>query len=302
MKAMLLAAGFGKRLRPLTERMPKSLVPVVNRPAISRNIDYLKSYGVKNIIVNACAHFHQLLEYLERGSSWGVNIDVRVEPEILGTGGGIRNCADFFDNDTFMVINSDILTDIDLGAVWAFHKSSGEIATLVLHNYPSFNQIKIDNRSQILDIGFTNKEGRLSFACIHILEPTIFSFIPGSGYSDIVDCYRKIIASKIPINAYVSRGHYWHDIGKPDSYIHANLDMLKRENGPFFIGPGSAIAPSVRFEDWAIIGENACVENDVVIKRSILWDHVNVKSGVQIVDSILTSYREVERDVREKII
>ena len=92
MKAIILAAGLGTRLRPLTEIKPKALMPVVNRPIIERNIDYLKKYGVNKIIINSHHHFEQLLRHIDHGKPFGIDIEVRVETEILGTGGGIRNC------------------------------------------------------------------------------------------------------------------------------------------------------------------------------------------------------------------
>lgn len=301
MKALLLAAGLGTRLRPLTLMKPKSLVPVLNRPVIARNIDYLRNYDIEEIIVNAHYHSRQILDYLGKGDFPGVSIEVRVETEILGTGGGIKNCSDFWDDSPFIVMNSDILTDIDLKKVLEYHNASQCVATLVLHDYEPFNQIRIDDKSQIVDISQGKKPGRLAFTGIHILEPGTLSYIPESGYSSIIDCYKRMIRSHTAINAYLSKGHYWHDIGSPDRYMKANREMLKLHEMVSEIGRDSIIAPSAEFIDWAIVGEKAHVEDGVEIERSILWDHVKVRENVRIIDSIVTSYRDVEKDLIREI-
>ena len=132
MKAMILAAGLGTRLRPLTDIRPKALMPVVNRPVIARNIDYLKIHGVNSMVVNAHHHYRQILDYLDIERPFDVDIEVRVEPDILGTGGGLRNCSDLLQRGTFILINSDIMTDIGLEKVLEHHKKNGSMVTLIL--------------------------------------------------------------------------------------------------------------------------------------------------------------------------
>ena len=161
MKAMILAAGFGTRLRPLTEMKPKALMPVANKPILARNIEYLISHGITEIIVNAHHHHQQIVDYLREESSIGLNIEVKVEQEILGTGGGIKNAEDFWDKEPFFVINSDILTDIDLAAVYQVHQTSGALVTLVLHDCEPYNQVQVDEQWNITDIAKANMPGRL---------------------------------------------------------------------------------------------------------------------------------------------
>ncbi|MDB9822166.1 NDP-sugar synthase [Deltaproteobacteria bacterium] len=301
MKAIILAAGLGTRLRPLTEKKPKALMPVANRPIIARNIDYLKTFGVSKITVNAHHHYQQILDYLDDGKLFGIDIDVKVEPEILGTGGGIRNCSDFRDNESFIVINSDILSNIDLAVACEYHNKSGNIATLVLHRREPYNQIQIDEKCQVIDIGRQNEPGRLAFTGIHIIEPDILKYTPDQGYSDIIDCYNKMIHSGESISAYISDNHYWHDIGTPDGYISANKEILCEKNSPFQTGAYSNLAPSVKFEEWAVVGERTDLENGVKICRSILWDNIKVKDGVRIIDSVVTSFKEIENDLINKL-
>lgn len=295
MKAMILAAGLGTRLKPLTDEKPKALIPVLNKPIVARVIDYLKMHGVSRIVVNAHHHQQQIVDYMDGGRPFGLEIEVLVEPEILGTGGGIKNASALLDNETFIVINCDILTNINLAQAYRDHKKSGTLATLVLHDCESFNRILIGKNHAITDIARKNIPGRLAFTGIHVMEPELLSHIPEGKFSDIIDCYRLLIPFGKSFNAFLSEGHYWRDIGSVSSYIRANKELLKKES--FSIGPGCHMDSSAKLEEWAIVGEKTYLEKDVEIRRSILWDNVKVKDGRSIVDSIVTSFREVDRDL-----
>ena len=295
MKAMILAAGPGTRLRPLTNNKPKALMPVVNKPIIGRIIEYLKEYGIKAFVVNAHHHCRQVIEYLDDGRPFGLEIDVRVEPEILGTGGGIKNAEDFWDNEPFIVMNGDILTDIDLSGAYETHRKSGELVTLILHDCKPYNQIQIENEGNITDIAPNTTPGRLAFTGIHIMDPELLSYIPKGVFSDIIDCYRGLIHSGKKIRSYITKGHYWRDVGTVSNYMQVNRELLDEES--FSVGPGCRIDPSVKLEEWVVVGEKTSVEKNVEIRRSILWDEVKVRKGIKIIDSIVTSSREVERDL-----
>ncbi|MDY7038929.1 MAG: nucleotidyltransferase family protein, partial [Thermodesulfobacteriota bacterium] len=190
MRAMILAAGLGTRLRPLTDNRPKALIPVTNKPIITRAVEYLKKHGISRIVVNAHHHHEQIVDYLDGGRPFGLDIDVRVEPKILGTGGGIKNVSDFWGDEPFIVINSDILTNIDLSPAYEHHLTSGSLATLILHDREPFNQIRTDNNQNITDIAKKNIPGRLAFTGIHIMDPGLLSHIPEGKFFDIIDCYR----------------------------------------------------------------------------------------------------------------
>lgn len=295
MKAMILAAGLGTRLRPLSLNKPKALVPVGNRPAIDMVINYLKRNNANEIIINAHHHHQQIVKHIAGGRLYGIDIQVRVEPEILGTGGGIKNTEDFWDTKPFIVINSDILTDIDLLKAYDFHRRNKGLATLILHDKPPFNQIQIDSRMDLLDITNDNRPGRLAFTGIHIIEPELLNYLPAGVFSNIIDCYRDLIRKGKPVKAYVSAGHKWRDIGTVESYVLANKETLQENS--FLLGPDSHIPGSTRLRDWAIIGEKTRLEQGVEITRSILWEKVTVKKGVKVVDSIVTASREVTHDL-----
>ena len=293
MKAMILAAGLGTRLRPLTDKKPKALVPVVNQPIIARVIDYLKSYGVTQIVVNAYHHYQQLLDYLE-GESFGVDIDVRLESEILGTGGGIKNTSDFWDDEPFIVINSDILTNIDLSRAYEHHLKKGALATLILHDYEPFNQVQTDSNHLITEFFQDNAPGRLAFTGIHIMDPGIFSQFPEDAFFSIIACYRQLIQSGRKIRAFISEDHYWHDIGSVEGYVQANKALM---DYTFSVGTGCRIDPSTKMEEWVVVGNEGRIEHDVEIRRSILWEAVTIRAGVKVVDSIVTSSQDIKQDL-----
>ena len=292
---MILAAGLGTRLRPLTLNRPKTLTPVVNMPVIYHIIEYLKSHGITSIVVNAHHHYNQITEYLDSGRQFGIHIDVTVEPEILGTGGGIKNNEYFWNNAPFIVINGDILTNLNLQMAYEAHLFSGNLATLVLHDYIPFNQININKHSIITDISDKTGPGRLAFTGMHIIEPSLPDYIEEGVLSNIIDCYRELIQRGKLIGAYVVKGHYWRDIGTIKNYILANKETL--QGNPFLLGPDSRIPGSTRLRDWAIIGEKTYLEQGVEITRSILWEKVTVKKGVKVVDSIVTASKEVTHDL-----
>jgi len=295
MKGMILAAGLGTRLRPLTLDTPKALMPVCNQPMIDWVIGYLRGYGVDELIVNAHHHQEQIVSHLDGGKPFGLNIRVAVEPRILGTGGGIKNTEGFWNNSPFFVMNSDILTDIDLSRALQAHQAAGCLATLVLHDCGPFNQVRIDDNLHILDIGSEPAPGRLAFTGIHIIEPDLLDHIPEGEFSNIIDGYLRLIQDGYLIGAHVSQGHYWRDVGTIGSYLFANRESLK--GNPWLLGENSRLDPSATIRDWAVLGNRTVVEAGAEVVRSVLWEGVTVKQGVRIMDSVVTSFRTVEEDL-----
>jgi len=298
MKAMILAAGFGTRLRPLTDMKPKALMPVANKPILARNIEYLISHGITEIIVNAHHHHQQIVNYLREESSFGLNIEVKVELEILGTGGGIKNTEGFWDKESFFVINSDILTDIDLASVYQLHQTSGALVTLVLHDCEPYNQVQVDDQWNITDIAKVNMPGRYAFTGIHVIHPEVLSHVPQGIFSNIIECYRQLIRMGKPVRACFVQGHYWRDIGSIQSYMEANRELA---GNSFVIGPGCSLDPSIKLMDWGVIGENSRLGKNAEVHRSVLWDGVTVKEGVKVFDAVVTSGRAVERDLHGEV-
>jgi len=222
-----------------------------------------------------------------------------VELEILGTGGGIKNTEGFWDKEPFFVINSDILTDIDLASVYQLHQTSGALVTLVLHDCEPYNQVQVDDQWNITDIAKVNMPGRYAFTGIHVIHPEVLSHVPQGIFSNIIECYRQLIRMGKPVRACFVQGHYWRDIGSIQSYMEANRELA---DNSFVIGPGCSIDSSVKLMDWGVIGENSRLEKNVALQRSVLWDGVTVKEGVKVVDAVVTSGRVVERDLHSEVL
>jgi mannose-1-phosphate guanylyltransferase len=295
-KAMILAAGRGRRLRPLSDVLPKILVPVANRPMLERSIGLLSLYGVQEVVINAHHHYQTITDYLKSRDSSPLTIDVRVEEEILGTGGGIKNTQDFWDERPFIAINGDILTDINLTEVYAYHQRGDNLVTMVLHDVPRYNKVRIDGDMNILSIGSTEGEkGTLAFTGIHVIDPEVLDHIPGDAPSDIIDCYRQLIQEKRAVRAYVASGHRWIDIGTIRDYIRANMDLLAPEK--IAVGPDCRVDPEAALNGWAVLGSRCSIEQGAMVQGSILWDEVTVRAGVRVVDSVVTTGVIVEKDI-----
>lgn len=282
---MILAAGLGTRLQPLTDERPKALVPVANKPAILWNIEYLKGFGATRLIVNTHHHHTQILDFLQEGRPFGIGIETRVEPEILGTGGGVKNTEDFWDDEPFVVTNSDVITNIPLDEAYEHHQKSGRIATLILHDHPPYNKIRVDTRGCIIEIPRAYDNKGLAFSGIHIIHPELLRHIPANGFSDIVDCYRQFIDADRPVGAYVAEGHYWYDIGGLDAYLLANRELAPEA---FTLGPGTRVHPAARLDDWAVIGPGCEIGKHAVVARSVLWEGIALKEGERVADCVLT--------------
>ncbi|MFH1075498.1 MAG: NDP-sugar synthase [Pseudomonadota bacterium] len=309
MKALILAAGFGTRLRPLTLTTPKPLFPILNRPIIDITIHQLKEAGCEAIAINT----HHLAERIAghiSNQSYGVQVMNKLEPVILGTAGAVKNLKDFWDDNPFIVINGDILTDIDLYAAYNFHKSQNTAATLVLHDLPRFNSVLVDKNEYI--IGFDKPNSgcerrdnfrRLAFTGIHIMSHALLDFIPSGNFSCIIDIYQKMIDLGVKIKGFIVSGHYWEDIGSLSGYRHAVRDSLAHrfqlpgvlsQAKDIFVGNDFQIGKGSRLEGWNAIGDSVIAGENCLIRDSIVWDEAIIKDGVVVEKSVIGKGRVVE--------
>ncbi len=249
MKALILAAGLGTRLLPLTEKRPKPLFPILGRPLIDILIRRLEDTGCKSVIINT-HHLAHVIEEFVKAQPYSIPVAIRNEPTILGTGGAIKNVEDFWDDKPFLVVNGDIFTNIDLGEVYRFHLSHKHPVTLVLHDYSKFNHVWVDSNHHICGFGQTApcppvaldptrdaavrnadaaKDGQLAFTGIHVLDPQVLSFIPDGGFCNIIDAYCEMIKQGLTIKGFIAGNHYWHDIGTITGYRAATREAMARE-------------------------------------------------------------------------
>ena len=231
MKAMILAAGLGTRLRPLTNTIPKPLLPIAGTPLIVWNLLLLKRHGFHDIIINL-HHLGPMIEQaLGNGSKYGLRIYYSHEPVILGTGGGIKQAEPNFSGEPVLVLNGDTLFELDLEALCAFHQRRMAAATLVLRSEPDaarWGVVEIDADDRIVRItgrgrtDVTATKPRI-FAGVHILNPRLLRNVPKGKPSTIIDAYVEAIQREETVVGYELTG-YWSDVGTPERYAQAEHD------------------------------------------------------------------------------
>ncbi len=231
MKAMILAAGLGTRLRPYTDNTPKPLFTIDGRPVLDIAIRRLINAGCRRVAVNT-HHLHEKIAAFVASRNYPIPVTIRYEPEILGTGGGIKNMADVLSDRPFMVINGDVVSDIDLGKVYRYHLAHPHPATLVLHDVDRFNTVLVNPDGFVRAFlnparsGAERPPGALAFTGIQVLDPSVLDYIPDSGFYSSIDAFRRMISDGKKIRALTLQGHYWQDIGTPDAYRQAAFDQM----------------------------------------------------------------------------
>lgn len=236
MKALILAAGFGTRLLPMTRHLPKPLFPLGGCPLLDIVIQQLVKAGCKAIAVNT-HHLHDQIKAHVQAGSYPIPVQTIFEPKILGTGGAIRNLAHFWDDRPFFVVNSDIFFDIDLKAIYDFHLEHSHPATLVLVDHPDFNTVAATPSGAI--VSFSRSEPGdyadatwLTFTGIQVLDPRVVSTIPKTEFYSSIDAYRSLLAEGYTIAAYVAAGACWQDLGTPARYRAESLARLEKKLFP----------------------------------------------------------------------
>jgi mannose-1-phosphate guanylyltransferase len=318
MDALILAAGEGTRLLPLTRTRPKPLFPILNQPLLQLTLGYLNQFSIDRVILNTHHLANQFETYIPSLKIDGIQeLATRYEPILLNTGGGLVNTRDFLKSDPFMVISGDILTDIDLKKAADFHQSHNDPVTLVLHDYPEFNQIKVNPDGRILKFRTGDGHG-LDFTNIHILDQAVFRFLPTSGSFDIILAYQQMIDEGITIRAYVSQGHHWWNIGTPKTYLKVHEELLTTPSltlppprvragvgglsKGILIHPEAHVEIGVEFSTWACIGKGCILKKGCRIQNSVLWEEVVVDPGITLSGSIVGDGVRVDKDLQEEIL
>jgi len=321
LKAMILAAGLGTRLRPLTNVVSKPMVRMAGRPCIEHAVRLLKKYGVAEIIVNLHYMPEIIREHFGDGSAFGVQISYSIEKELMGTAGGFKRVEDFFGDAPALIISGDALTDINLGEFFRFHQKSKGIATLALKRVADATQygVVVCEKEQIVQFQEKPKQeeaiSNLANTGIYLFEPEIFQYIPeGTFYDFGKQLFPELLAKGKKMCGYAMR-EYWCDVGDLNIYREAHYDMLtgvvevelpgKRFEGgiwlgervsvhpdavlvgPILLGNNCSVQEGAKIYGPAILGDNAIVGMNAVVKRSILWNDVIIEDEAEIADSIV---------------
>jgi mannose-1-phosphate guanylyltransferase/phosphomannomutase len=321
MRAFVLAAGVGSRLKPLTTDIPKPMIPILDKPALYYT--FLNLW--KNGFESACVNIHYLpgvlTSYFENNDEIGVKLNFSHEKELLGTAGAIKNMEDFFD-DTFVVMSGDGLTDINLRKAVEFHKKKKSVATIVLK--------KIDLRFEY-GIAIANNDGEIKTFIekpfwrdvfdnnantgIYILEPEVFNFIPRNKFFDFsMNLFPLLMKEKHKICGYIM-DEYWTDMGNTFEYKKGVFDFLdgkvkfdigisnnkdnKRINasakidksaeicGPCFIDDNVTIGANVVIGPYSVISDNVKIGSDASISKSIIWKNSDIGRNVKMTNTLV---------------
>lgn len=282
MQTMLLAAGFGTRLRPYTLIRPKPLFPICNVPLLHILLDQLAAAGGGRVVVNS----HHLADQIAAAVADRPEVILQRETEILGTGGGLRKALPQFSDEPVLVMNGDIYHDIALRPLLEAHIAGGCAVTLALHDYPRFNTVRVrDNRV----CGFGKAaagEELLAFTGIHVLNPEVIAQIPAQGFFHIIDLYQRLAEARQVAFIRVD-GCFWQDIGTPADYLNLHCRLLADQTPSWAISNQAKIGAGVRFEDWGAIGAGAVIGAGTHLSRCIVWENTKVATGLRLADQII---------------
>ncbi|WP_232068721.1 NDP-sugar synthase [Nitrospira sp. KM1] len=229
---MILAAGLGTRLRPLTNTIPKPLLPVGGTPLIVWNLLLLKRHGFHDVVINLHYLSPMIEQALGNGSKFGLRLLYSHEPVILGTGGAIKQVEQNFSGEPVLVMNGDTLVEIDLDALCAFHRDRRAAATMVLRPDPdaaTWGMVEVDDGRRVVRITGRGRPEPLDtqprmFAGVHIVHPRLLREVPKGKPSSIIDAYVAAVQRGDAVMGYDHAG-YWSDIGTPERYAQAEHDV-----------------------------------------------------------------------------
>jgi NDP-sugar pyrophosphorylase family protein len=296
MRAMILAAGFGTRLWPLTVDRTKPAVPFLNKPLITYSVEYLRGFNIDEMVVNLHHEGGSIRRALGAGEALGASIHYSEEAEILGTSGALDHAREWFTDDTFVVMNGKVITDIDLNAALKTHRERGALATLVLKENPKrerFSTVLLDPRGNIERFGehpkpalSEDEAAPLMFTGIQIMEPEIFDYIPRNRFShSTTDVYPRAIAEGRIIAAHISQGN-WYELSTLERYLEISLEFLRREGRDIISGAGTTILPGAQVAE-SVLWERARIEPGAYLRRVIVGDDVTVPAGARIEGSVV---------------
>ena len=290
---MILAAGFGERLWPLTSDRTKPALPVLGKPLVGYVAEYLAKYGVADVIVNLHHQSESVRGALGDGSQFGVHLQYVLEPVILGTSGAMDNARHFLEGDTFIVVNGKLITDLDLKGALETHRQRQALATLVLLHNPKHERFSIVETQDGLVSNFGGMPGPMSpdpqadpplmFTGIQILESRIFDYIPRGVFShSTTEVYPRAIAKGERIAAHVAQG-MWYELSTLTRYLDISLALLSRQGRDVYMGRNPSIDAHAEVQN-SVLWDNVIVDEGAYVRRAILGDGVRVRAGERLED------------------
>ena len=315
MKAVIMAGGFGTRLRPLTCNIPKPMVPMVNRPMMMHIVDLLKQHGFHDIISLLFYHPQAIREYFGEGKDFGISMQYMHAEADFGTAGSVRNAYEKIGSDRVLIISGDVLTDFDLGAAIRFHEQQGADATIVLTRVPNplqFGVVIVDEEGNITRFLEKPSWGEVFSDTIntgiYILENHVLEMIPyKEDYDFSKNLFPLMMQEGKKLRGYIADG-YWRDVGNLGEYHEASMDCLSgsvavrfegETRGAVHAGEGSIVpADTSHWGGRVVVGRNARIADSARIINSVIGDGVTVHDGAMLLNSVIWDGCTIEENVQ----
>lgn len=295
MKAMVLAAGLGLRMRPLSRLRAKPALPVLNRPLVHWTLEALARHGVDEVVINLHHLPETVVAAVGDGRAFGLEVRFSRERRILGTGGGPRKVRRLLGTEPVLLVNGDVLFDFDLSRLVRRHRAAGALATLALRPNPDprrYGPVVCGRDGWIRSVpGLRRARGRLySFTGVHVIDPRILDRLPAGRSDSVRDLYARLLAEGEAVQGVPARGA-WYDLGSPALYLASHEALLRSR----FDGVGSPLVhPVARVDATArvvgsVVGAGCVVEAGARVRGSVLWEDVVVSRGARLDRAVLTS-------------
>ena len=299
---MVLAAGLGTRMRPLTRLRAKPALPVMNRPLLHWTLDLLAKNGVTEVMINLHHLPFSVMEAVGDGSVFGLHVSYSREPRILGTGGGPRKVRSFFGDAPFILVNGDMVFDFDLRGLVRRHQKARARATLALRPNPDprrYSSIRTAKDGRVLSLAGLPRRRRGTpslFTGVHVLDPALLDRLPAGPSDTVRDLYAPLVDEGEIVLGVRVRGT-WFDIGNPSLYLASQRALLAAgfggARGGVLVHPDAEVHRGARVSR-SVVGPGCVIEAGARVTGSVLWDGVRVGPGSRVRDSILASGTRVD--------
>ena len=322
-KAMIMAAGVGSRLDPLTQDIPKPLIPIANRPIMDLLFDRLSDLGIKDVIANTHYKAEQIIERY-KNNSLGINFNHIYEEILSGTAGGVKKCQFFFDEgQDFLVLSADGLSNANIKAIIESHKNSDAIVTMgvkkiELEEIPKFGVVVTDENGFVSEFqekpAIKDAKSDCINTGIYVFDYEIFNYIPENTFYDFAkNVFPQLLSEGRKINTYRVE-EYWSDIGTISQYRQSTKDLfdnlyeikhsaiIKTSKGSYIKGENTYMAPTASFYGVNTIGKNCIIGKNVILKDCIILDDVEIYDNVVLKDCIIGSHSEIKVKMFNQVI